>query len=588
MPRKKPFSSKQKKFQLQDKRKRKQVNEEHENVIDDVVEIDGDGASVSTFEPVAGTSGQLDQLNKQPNKNRQFNQNRYGLHFFKDSNEEVQKRKEFAYKSIYPCSDEDLEVDADIVYRTGTSLDLPKRQPWDYKLTKKVLEAREERYFKQYVDAIFKEYPPDQLSYFELNLETWRQLWRVLEMSDILLLIIDIRYPSLHFSPALYYHVTEELGKQIIVVFNKIDLVPSEVVIAWKHFMTERYPKVNIVFFTSYPQYFVEDGQTTEEGAKKRRKHKGSRWKLSSGAADLLAVCQTIVKDKVDLSSWHHKIHQDTQEYDNSTDEETDDEDVKTETRDLHDHKQEAFKDGVLTVGCVGYPNVGKSSLLNGLVRKKVVSVSKTPGHTKHFQTIFLTPTVKLCDCPGLVFPSLVEKPLQILAGIYPIAQVREPYTPIGYFSCRVDVISQLKLKHPSGSPEDSVRFDEGGWSSMDICEAWAEKRGFLTAKAGRLDVYRAANNLLRMALDGRICLSLKPPGFTKQRDMWKAHNETKALKDKLSQFKKSENNSDDEGAEESEDEKDENEADSDSDEENVKEKGFVSKNPFDLLTEDD
>lgn len=34
-----------------------------------------------------------------------------------------------------------------------------------------------------------------QLSYFELNLETWRQLWRVLEISDILLVIVDARYP---------------------------------------------------------------------------------------------------------------------------------------------------------------------------------------------------------------------------------------------------------------------------------------------------------------------------------------------------------------------------------------------------------
>lgn len=33
------------------------------------------------------------------------------------------------------------------------------------------------------------------LSYFELNLETWRQLWRVLEISEIVLMIVDIRYP---------------------------------------------------------------------------------------------------------------------------------------------------------------------------------------------------------------------------------------------------------------------------------------------------------------------------------------------------------------------------------------------------------
>lgn len=38
------------------------------------------------------------------------------------------------------------------------------------------------------------------LSYFELNLETWRQLWRVLEISDILLVIVDARYPVSRWS----------------------------------------------------------------------------------------------------------------------------------------------------------------------------------------------------------------------------------------------------------------------------------------------------------------------------------------------------------------------------------------------------
>jgi ribosome biogenesis GTPase A len=67
-----------------------------------------------------------------------------------------------------------------------------------------------------------------------------------------------------------------------------------------------------------------------------------------------------------------------------------------------------------ITLGFTGYPNVGKSSVLNSIVGHKVVSVSRTPGHTKHFQTIHLTPTVRLCDCPGLVFPSYVDRPLQV------------------------------------------------------------------------------------------------------------------------------------------------------------------------------
>jgi large subunit GTPase 1 len=43
----------------------------------------------------------------------------------------------------------------------------------------------------------------------------------------------------------------------------------------------------------------------------------------------------------------------------------------------------------LLTVGLVGYPNVGKSSTINSLMASKKTSVSSTPGKTKHFQVLF-------------------------------------------------------------------------------------------------------------------------------------------------------------------------------------------------------
>lgn len=140
-----------------------------------------------------------------------------------------------------------------------------------------------------------------------------------------------------------------------------------------------------------------------------------------------------------------------------------------------------------VTIGCCGFPNVGKSSLLNSLFGKKVVSVSRTPGHTKHLQTLYLTNTIRLCDCPGIVFPSLVCKPLQvrekggilrfnifmmvyltffkILSGIFPIAQLQEPYSTIRYLSERIPIIELLGLQHPRA---DEAKIE---WSPIDICE---------------------------------------------------------------------------------------------------------------------
>jgi hypothetical protein len=47
---------------------------------------------------------------------------------------------------------------------------------------------------------------------------------------------------------------------------------------------------------------------------------------------------------------------------------------------------------------------------------------------------------------------------------------------------------------------------------------AWAEKRQYFTAKAARPDVYRAANSILRLAVEGRLCMAMKPPNYTADR----------------------------------------------------------------------
>ncbi|XP_067130003.1 guanine nucleotide-binding protein-like 1 [Centruroides vittatus] len=520
--RKLAFSGKKKKAQLQKKRERKR-NESEIGAVDAPAK---DVASVSVEQKISERTSsvvtEISALNEQPRRELTERVNRFRMCFKKESEEEIQKRKEEARTPFKLLPEEVLEVSFEDVYDKDCKIDIPKRPAWDFIISKYELEAKEQSYFREYLEEIEFKYKERNISYFEMNLETWRQLWRVLEMSDIILIVADIRHPIIHFPPGLYKYATEELNKEVILVLNKIDLVDASVVIAWTHYLKSLFPKLYIMCFASYA------GASNTIG--KRGRRRGKLHMAIDGAKELLGICEQIVQNSVDLSSWHQKIKDEEQNLESKSDSDKDD-NLTIDSSTKNEYTASAslsesgkYKDGILTIGCVGHPNVGKSSLLNAIVGKKVVSVSRTPGHTKHFQTIFITDCVRLCDCPGLVFPSMIPKPLQVLSGLYPVAQLKEPYTSVKYLAERISIPRVLKLKHPE---EEGIAACTVNWSAYDICEAWAEKRGFLTSRAARLDTYRAANNLLRMTLDGRtLCLAFYPPNYCQQKSTWLSHSD--------------------------------------------------------------
>lgn len=120
-----------------------------------------------------------------------------------------------------------------------------------------------------------------------------------------------------------------------------------------------------------------------------------------------------------------------------------------------------------------------------------------------------LSTGIRVCDSPGLVFPSIIDKNIQILSGLYNIAQIKDPYGPVLYLSKRIDLFKKLSISR-SQEPE---QFN----SIFYICEEYAKKCGFFTSKAGRPDSYRAANFILRQVIDGKILLFWTPPGFEEE-----------------------------------------------------------------------
>ncbi|GAM18735.1 hypothetical protein SAMD00019534_019100 [Acytostelium subglobosum LB1] len=449
--------------------------------------------------------------------------------FEKESKEEIEARKELGSKPIdVSMRDTPWSIMDEHVGETGY-IDIPKRPRWSFEMTAEQVRQHERQMFSKWLDGIMTKYPRDRLNYFEHNLEVWRQLWRVSERSDLVLLITDARYPLFHFPPALYNYLTNDLKKPILLVLNKVDLVDPRIVEAWKQYFTTKYPHIKVICFSSFRALrdtasADDDLDESHSNERLRKMKKGrKRYENAEGRRQLINTINSYGIQKTGLvvdNNVHSTTSTSSEELDSedssddNSDIETMDEPIVEAEEEVGDqipdkYKPDAPADNIITVGMVGHPNVGKSSLINGLMGRKVVSTSRTPGHTKHFQTIFLSPGIQLCDCPGLVFPALDRpKPLQILCGLFPIAQVREPFSAVRYLAERVPVERVYKLQHP-----DKV---DAPWSPMALCEAFALKRGYLLAKTGRADVHRAGLEILRDCVDGNVVISWPPPGFTK------------------------------------------------------------------------
>lgn len=332
-------------------------------------------------------------------------------------------------------------------------LKIPRRPKWTAETSADELQRLERESFLDWRRnlALLQEDEEIIMTPYEKNLEFWRQLWRVVERSDVIVQIVDARNPLLFRSDDLEKYVKEvNPHKMNMILVNKSDLLTDKQRQYWAEYFDEQ--GIRTAFFSAAlaaEDIKKENENREERPAKTEQKLRKQKQEDEENKEEVLSSEESNEEDmslkdlkkaandiNITLNELEDKLLEIEKKLPSPQDEKPACNFMKNNSKLLSReelvqffktiYKGPTYTDKVTTIGLVGYPNVGKSSTINALMIEKKVSVSATPGKTKHFQTLYLDHDVLLCDCPGLVMPSFVlTKADMILNGILPIDQVK-------------------------------------------------------------------------------------------------------------------------------------------------------------------
>lgn len=258
----------------------------------------------------------------------------------------------------------------------------------------------------------------------------WKELYKVLDSSDVVVQVLDARDPMGTRSAKLERELKtrEKRHKHLIFVLNKCDLVPTWVTRRWVRILSRDYP--TLAFHASITNPF--------------------------GKGSLIQLLRQFAT-----------LHQDKQQ---------------------------------ISVGFVGYPNVGKSSIINTLRKKKVCNVAPIPGETKVWQYITLFRRVFLIDCPGVVPPSGDSHLQCVLKGVVQVEKIEDPAQ---YVAGVLDVVKTEYLERNYGV---------AGWTDhVDFLTQLCRRTGKLL-KGGEPDFNNMARKVLQDFQRGRLPYFVPPP----------------------------------------------------------------------------
>jgi ribosome biogenesis GTPase A len=151
----------------------------------------------------------------------------------------------------------------------------------------------------------------------------------------------------------------------------------------------------------------------------------------------------------------------------------------------------------------VGIPNVGKSTLINTLMERKVAKVGDEPAVTKGQQLIILKNGMMLSDNPGILWPSMDETATLRLALGGAIPDAAMDYETVGLFA------AEFFLSRYAGLVRAHYKLEEMPRSPTELLTAIGRKRGCLRS-GGVVELHKAADILVhefRAGALGRISL---------------------------------------------------------------------------------
>ncbi|GAB4824595.1 GTPase LSG1-2 [Ancistrocladus abbreviatus] len=383
----------------------------------------------------------------------------------------------------------------------ASSLRVPRRPPWNAGMSAEELDDNEREAFLIWRRSLAKleENQELVLTPFEKNLDIWRQLWRVVERSDLLVMVVDARDPLFYRCPDLEVYAREvDEHKKTMLLINKADLLPYSVRVTWTKYF--RHHGILFVFWSAKAASAALEGK--KNGILKEIENTSKEFEDNDakiyGRDDLVARLQTEAEE---IAIFKRKSGFGT-----------------AATSHSHSPVRSIGGNSVpenVTVGFVGYPNVGKSSTINALLGEKRTGVTSTPGKTKHFQTLIISDRLTLCDCPGLVFPSFTSSRHEMIAcGVLPIDRMTAHREAVQVVANRVprhtiEEVYKINLPKPKPyEPQSRPPF------ASELLRAYCSSRGFV-GSSGLPDETRAARQILKDYMDGKLPHFELPPGMS-------------------------------------------------------------------------